>query len=80
MSIDGVSVTSSSVLNDVLRRHKPGDQVAIRFVQRGGDTVNGRLVLEEDPQQEIVPVEQTGGTLSAAQKQFRDEWFGSRQK
>jgi predicted metalloprotease with PDZ domain len=80
VSIDGVNLTAPNALDEVLRRHKPGDQVAIRFVQRGGDTVNGRLVLEEDPRQEIVPIELIGDTLTTAQKQFRDEWFGSKQK
>ena len=79
VSIDGVSLTAGAALDEVLARHKPGDQVAIRFVQRSGETVNGRLVLEEDPRQEIVPIEQNGGTLTDAQRQFRDAWFGSRQ-
>ena len=78
ISIDGVSLSSQSALDEVLRKHQPGDQVAIRFVQRSGETVNGRLVLEEDPRQEIVPIEDTGDPLSEAQKQFRDSWFGSR--
>ncbi|MGH9176737.1 MAG: PDZ domain-containing protein, partial [Vicinamibacterales bacterium] len=80
ISIDGVSMTSQHALDEVLRKHKPGDQVGIRFVQRSGETVNGRLVLEEDPHQEIVPIERTGGTLTEAQEQFRNGWFGSRQK
>ena len=36
-------------------------------------------MLEEDPRLEIVPVEQTGGTLTPEQKQFRDAWLGSKQ-
>ena len=80
VSIDSVRMTSRAALDEVLRKHQPGDQVAIRFVQRGGNTVNGRLVLEENPRQEIVPVEQDGGALTDAQKQFREEWLGSKQK
>ena len=80
VSIDSVRMSSQAALDEFLRKHQPGDQVAIRFVQRGGNTVNGRLVLEENPRQEIVPVEQNGGTLTDAQKQFREEWLGSRQK
>ena len=41
-------------------------------MRRSGETVNATLALEEDPRFEIVPVEQAGGTLTAAQKQFRD--------
>ena len=80
VSIDSVSVTSRAAVADVLRKHKPGDQVAIRFVRRGGETLNGTLVLEEDPRQEIVPIEAAGGTLSKAQQQFRDGWLGTKQR
>jgi predicted metalloprotease with PDZ domain len=79
IAIDDANVTSAAALEELLRRHKPGDQVPIRFVRRGGETLNGILVLEEDQAFEIVPVEQNGGTLTDAQKQFRDQWLGSRQ-
>jgi len=78
VSIDGVNLTSQGALDEVLRKHKPGDQVALRFVRRDGETVNGTLVLEENPRVEIVPIEQAGGTLSAEQERFRDDWLGSR--
>ena len=79
ISIDDTKLTSTAALDQLLRRHKPGDQVPIRFVRRGGETLNGTLVLEEDSRFEIVPVEQDGGTLTDAQKQFRDLWLSSRQ-
>jgi hypothetical protein len=52
--------------------------VPIRFVRRGGETINGMLVLEEDPRFEIVPVELDGGTPTEAQKRFRTEWLASK--
>ena len=55
VSIDGVNVTSQDALAQVLRKHKPGDQVPVRFVRRSGETVNATLTLEEDPRLEIVP-------------------------
>jgi predicted metalloprotease with PDZ domain len=79
ISIDDVKLTTAAALEELLGRHKPGDQVRIRFVRRGGETLNGILVLEEDPRIELVPVEQSGDTLTAAQKQFREQWLGSRQ-
>ncbi len=79
ISIDDVKLTTAAALEELLGRHKPGDQVRIRFVRRGGETLNGILVLEADPRFELVPVEQAGGTLTAAQKQFREQWLGSRQ-
>jgi predicted metalloprotease with PDZ domain len=78
VSIDGVAVTSEAAYHDVLAKHKPGAQVALHYVRRSGETVKTTLTLEEDPRIEVVPVEQTGGALTAEQKQFRDRWLGSR--
>jgi predicted metalloprotease with PDZ domain len=78
VSIDGVSVTTQEIWEQMLAKHKPGDQVPIRFVRRTGETVNGTLTLEEDPRIEIVTIESTGGTLTAEQKQFRERWLGSK--
>jgi hypothetical protein len=73
-----MAVTSPTALNAVLATHKPGDQVALRFVRRSGETVNTTLTLEEDPEFELVAVEQAGGTLRPEQKQFRDAWLASK--
>jgi len=80
VSLGGVALNSPATLETVLRKHKPRDQVPIRFVQRSGETVIGNLVLEEDPRLEIVPVEKAGGELTEAQKTFRDEWLGTKQR
>ena len=78
IAIDDTKVTTPSELEELLKRRKPGDRVSMRFVRRGGETINGTLVLEEDPRFEIVPVEADGGTLTPAQKQFRTEWLASK--
>ncbi len=78
VALDGVTVSSQEALNQLLAKHKPGDQVSLRFVRRSGETVNATVMLEEDPQLELVAVEQTGGTLRPEQKQFRDAWLSSR--
>ena len=80
MSIDGIPLTSQEAFGQVLRKHKPGDQVPIRFVRRSGETVNGTLTLQPDPRFEIVPLEQAGETPTEAQKKFRDDWLGSKVK
>jgi predicted metalloprotease with PDZ domain len=77
-AIDGVTLTTDQALDEVLKKHKPGDTVAIRFVRRSGESVTAKLVLENSGRIEIVPVEQTGGKLSPEQKQFRDGWLGSK--
>jgi predicted metalloprotease with PDZ domain len=78
ISIDGVNLVSQQALEAVLRKHKPGDAVAVRFVRRGGETVTATLVLEEGSGLEIELAEQAGGSLSAEQKRFRDAWLGSK--
>jgi predicted metalloprotease with PDZ domain len=78
VSIDGVAVVSQDALGQVFAKHKPGDSVPLRFVRRSGERVETTLVLETDPRFEIIPIEQTGGPLTAPQKEFRDAWLGSK--
>jgi predicted metalloprotease with PDZ domain len=77
VSLDGTELSSPAALEQVLARHAPGDTIPIRFVRRSGEIVNTTVKLEEDPRIEIVPVERTGGTLTAEKKKFRDEWLNS---
>ncbi len=79
VSLDGVELKTQSQIDEVLGRHTPGAAIAIRFVRRGGERVDGTVVLEEDPRVEIVPAEKAGGTLTPEQQQFRDAWLRSRQ-
>jgi predicted metalloprotease with PDZ domain len=74
--VDGQRVASADDLARVLARHKPGDRVAIVFVNRTGRAVSSDVVLAEDPDLELAAVESAGGTLSAAQKTFREHWLG----
>jgi predicted metalloprotease with PDZ domain len=76
VSLDGVPLSAQTALDEVLRKHKAGDQVPIRFVRRSGETVDASVTLEENGAIEIVPVDQGGGTLTDAQKQFREAWLG----
>jgi predicted metalloprotease with PDZ domain len=76
--VDGQSIKEESDLFSVLRRHKPGDSVAIVFTDRTGKATTAAVVLAEDPRVEIVPVESGGGSLTGAQKAFRREWLGAK--
>jgi predicted metalloprotease with PDZ domain len=77
-AIDDVQLTSQQSLDQILAKHKAGETVSVRFVRRSGETVNARLTFEENARIEIVPVESTGGSLTPAQKRFRDDWLGSK--
>jgi predicted metalloprotease with PDZ domain len=80
VSLGGTPLTSTANFDEALARHKAGDSVPLRFVRRSGETVNATLVFDEDPRVEVVPVEQTGGTLTGDQKTFRESWLNSLQK
>ena len=77
LSIGGTAVTTESTVREAIARRKPGDEVPIVFERRGGERVTARLRLVADPRVEIVTVEETGKTLSAAQRNFRRAWLGS---
>lgn len=78
LRLDGVSLSSETALDEVLSRHKPGDEVPLHIVRRSGEAVETRLTLVADPRIDIVPIEATGGTLTADQKAYRDKWLGSK--
>ncbi len=78
VSIDGVSTTSQDAVDQVLARHAPGASVPLRYLRRSGESVSTTLIFEEDPRIEVVTVEQAGGTPTAAQRQSRDQWLGSK--
>ena len=62
-------------LTTVLRRHKPGDTIAIVYVDRSGAAKNGHLKLGEDPHIDVLA---NGAALTPAQKAFRERWLGSK--
>ena len=74
--VDGARLSSPSDIGAVLRRHRPGDRVAVTFVDRSGTRRTAAVVLAESPHVEVVPLESTGGGLSAAQRAFRQNWLG----
>jgi predicted metalloprotease with PDZ domain len=75
--LDGQRIGGDADIAAVMARHKSGDTVTIAFIDRSGAARTGRVTLAEDPHVEVVPVEQ-GGTLTAAQRAFRDRWLGGK--
>jgi predicted metalloprotease with PDZ domain len=76
-SVDGQAIGSGEALNAVLLGHKPGERVEVRFVDRSGAAKTATVSLAEDPHVEVAPVEAAGGSMTPAQKTFRDAWLGS---
>ena len=76
--IDGRSVRSDDDVAAVLQRHHPGDSIAVIFANRTGLARTAAVTLVENPELEVVPVESTGGTLTAAERSLRQSWLTSR--
>ena len=75
-SVDGARVSTPEDVEAAIRRHRPGDVLALEFIDRTGATRWARVTLADDPDVSIVAVESTGGTLTAAQAAFRTAWLG----
>jgi predicted metalloprotease with PDZ domain len=74
--LDGTRVMSAEDVAAVLKRHRPGDTIAVEFVDRTGATASGKVVLAEDPQIEMVTAESIGTSVPPAQRAFRRAWLG----
>jgi predicted metalloprotease with PDZ domain len=73
-AIGGDRVIRLDQLEAALKRHKPGDPVAVAYLRHGTD-MRTTAVLEEDRRVEVVTVEAAGGTATEAQKAFRAAWL-----
>jgi predicted metalloprotease with PDZ domain len=78
LALGGRSLGGGVSVDAILRAHNPGDRIAVSFRRRGGATASATIVLGENPAMEAVAVESAGGTLTAAQKRFRQAWLGSK--
>ena len=78
-TLDGDTVNSPARMQEVLKRHKPGDEIEVELVRRSGPAT-ATITLVEDPSLEIVTLESTGATPTDSQKAFRAAWLGSQQR
>jgi predicted metalloprotease with PDZ domain len=78
VAIDDAPVNGAADVDKVVQSHKPGDEITIKYSRYGKEqTTKARLIA--DPRVEVVPVESTtGGTLTDAQKKFRESWLSSK--
>jgi len=77
-TVDGSKVTISDDVTTIVRRHKPGDKIAVQYVDRSGSPRTTTMTLLEDPRFEVVPVENTGRSATPAQTAFRNAWLGKK--
>jgi S1-C subfamily serine protease len=71
----GVRMTSPEDVNEMLRRHRPGDVISVVFVDRTGAEKQTSVTLREDPGVELLPVEMLGRVLAPSQRTFRQRWL-----
>jgi predicted metalloprotease with PDZ domain len=74
--VDGQKIAALLDLQAVVRRHKPGDRVDVVYVDRTGIAKTTSVTFVEDPHQDVVAVEASGGTLTPQQQAFRAAWLG----
>jgi predicted metalloprotease with PDZ domain len=76
---DGTNINDAQGLTDLISTKKPGDKIAITYQNRSGKH-DATLILAENPAYEVVTYETAGKELSAAQKEFRNQWLSTRIK
>lgn len=76
--LDGKELKSSGDLDEVLRKHSPSDVVFVKVKTRGGVERTTQLILGEDPNVGVKPVEAVEKmVLSPQQKALRESWLAS---
>jgi predicted metalloprotease with PDZ domain len=78
LSIDGMSIASADRVEDIVRRHKPGDSLRAT-IRRQGVSQELTISVQEDPHLEVVPAERTGRQPTPSERAFRDAWLSSKQ-
>ena len=78
VTLDGKELKSSGDLDGVLRKHSPSDVVFVKVKTRGGVERTTQLILGEDPNVQVQPVESVEKMVYApAQKTLREAWLAS---
>lgn len=76
VSIDGRK--PSKPLMEIVKEMKPGATVKMVARARDGRDVTREIAVKANPHVELVTIEATGGTPTAAQRAFRESWSGPR--
>jgi predicted metalloprotease with PDZ domain len=78
-AIGGTAMRREEEVDAAIRAASPGTTVTVTYLHRGrGQPLMTMLQTVADPALELVPAENACGTLSGAQRRFRDNWLSSR--
>ncbi|HJP59722.1 MAG TPA: hypothetical protein VJ865_06970, partial [Gemmatimonadaceae bacterium] len=78
VSLDGEEVRSAAALNAIVAKHRVGDVVSYRVLQKGDRSVNGSMTLKGVPTFRLTTFESLGRPLTPAMIAFRKNWLGSK--
>ena len=76
--VDDDRVRSQEDVVAIVQRHRPGDRLRVRYVDRSGAEKTTTVSLAADPHLEVVPIESTGAVMTPAQRAFREHWLAAR--
>jgi predicted metalloprotease with PDZ domain len=78
MVLDGKELKSAADLDGVMHKHSPSDVVFVKVKTRGGVERTTQLILAEDPNVQVKPVESVEKMVySNNQKTVREAWLAS---
>jgi predicted metalloprotease with PDZ domain len=81
MTLDGVKIDNMTTLEGIMRKHTPADLVPVRVRNRAGVERTTQVVLTEDTNIQVQPMESVEKmTATAAQKEQRAAWLASMAK
>jgi len=75
--VAGDRTSSAEDVANAVARRRPGDRLSITYVDRAGVSRTSTITLAENPHLEIVAVESAGGSLTSAQRAFRERWLAT---
>jgi predicted metalloprotease with PDZ domain len=76
-AINNKPVATTADVEFALRDLRPGEKAAIAFLRRG-QPARTTVTIAADPALDLVTLETTGGTLTPAQRTFRERWLGTK--
>jgi predicted metalloprotease with PDZ domain len=77
LSVNGNAVGGATNVEELLSKHKPGDNLTLRVRTRAGER-EAHVTLMENPQLELVTFEDAGQAITPQIKAFREAWLGSK--
>ncbi|WAC42009.1 M61 family metallopeptidase [Pedobacter sp. SL55] len=76
LKADGSDIKTAKDFEAVTEKHQPGETIEVVYSRKGVEKTT-KLTFIENPSLEVLPIENTGGTLTAEMKVFREKWLES---